>query len=458
MINESPERSSEPWIELEALLVDGKAGSVDAFLSELTPAETARAVSRLDPHVRTRLLMMLPPEKAVDVLLDLPHEQVADLMEQLPSKQAAAIFMKMPGDEKADILTDVHNDHVEAILAELPREDALQTRRLLDYPEHSAGALMHPEYLAYPEVMTVGEIVEDLQRHREQYTDYYVQYAYITSDFGRLLGILRLRDLLFSPHDVEVKSLMLTNPLFVPVETSLDDLIQIFEDNHYLGLPVTDFGGRLLGVVNRDDVMGASGEREKDSYLKASGIIGGEELRTMPLWQRSGRRLSWLSINIVLNILAASVIAMHQDTLSAAIALAVFLPIISDMSGCSGNQAVAVSIRELTLGLVKPYEIWRVIFKEVGIGVINGIFLGLLLGLVAFLWQKNVYLGLVVGGALALNTVVAVCLGGSIPLILRMLRMDPALASGPILTTVTDMCGFLMALTFASMALTRLAG
>jgi magnesium transporter len=456
MINESPERSSEPWIELEALLVDGKAGSADAFLSELTPAETARAVSRLDPHVRTRLLMMLSPEKAVQVLLDLPHEQVADLMEQLPSKQAAAIVLEMPGDEKADILTDVHDDHVEAILAELPREDALLTRRLLNYPEHSAGALMHTEYLAYPEVMTVGEIVEDLQRHREQYTDYYVQYAYITSDFGRLLGILRLRDLLFSPRDVEVKSLMLTNPLYVPVETPLDDLIQIFEDNHYLGLPVTDFGGRLLGVVNRDDVMGASGERDKDSFLKASGIIGGEELRTMPLWQRSGRRLSWLSINIVLNIAAASVIALYQDTLSAVIALAVFLPIISDMSGSAGSQAVAVSIRELTIGLVKPYEVARVVLKEVGIGVINGILLGILLGAVAYLWKQNIYLSAVVGGALALNTVLAVCLGGAMPLLLKKMKMDPALASVPILTTVTDMCGFFLALSFAAMALAKL--
>ena len=177
----------------------------------------------------------------------------------------------------------------------------------------------------------------------------------------------------------------------------------------------------------------------------------------MPLLERSWHRLSWLSINIVLNVAAASVIALYQDTIQAAITLAVFLPIISDMSGCSGNQAVAVSLRELTLDLVRPYEVLRVLWQEIGVGIINGTLLGALLGTLAWLWKGNPYLGLVVGGALALNTVLAVALGGAVPLILRHMKKDPALASGPILTTVTDMCGFFLVLSFATALLPRLA-
>jgi len=176
----------------------------------------------------------------------------------------------------------------------------------------------------------------------------------------------------------------------------------------------------------------------------------------MPLHTRSLRRLSWLSINIVLNVVAASVIAAYQDTLSAVIALAVFLPIISDMSGCSGNQAVAVSIRELTLGLIRPYEYLRVVVKEGLVGILNGLVLGILLGGLAFAWKHNIFLALVVGSALALNTIVAVLIGGLVPLGLKALRLDPALASGPILTTVTDMCGFFLVLSFASGVLPRL--
>ena len=176
----------------------------------------------------------------------------------------------------------------------------------------------------------------------------------------------------------------------------------------------------------------------------------------MPLHLRSRRRLSWLSINIFLNVIAASVIAAYQDTLAQVIALAVFLPIISDMSGCSGSQAVAVSIRELTLGLVRPTEFVRVLFKELALGMINGLALGLLIALVAFIWKGNPWLGLVVGGALMLNTIVAVCLGGLIPLVLKRFNMDPALASGPILTTVTDMCGFFFVLSMATVLLPQL--
>lgn len=177
----------------------------------------------------------------------------------------------------------------------------------------------------------------------------------------------------------------------------------------------------------------------------------------MSLALRSRRRLAWLSINIVLNIIAASVIALHQDTLEAVIALAVFLPIISDMSGCSGNQAVAVSMRELTLGVIRPADFVRVLRKELSVGLVNGLALGLLIGAVAWLWKDNLWLGGVVGTALMLNTTVAVVIGGGVPLLLKGLKMDPALASGPILTTVTDMCGFFLVLTFASLVLGRLA-
>jgi magnesium transporter len=158
-------------------------------------------------------------------------------------------------------------------------------------------------------------------------------------------------------------------------------------------------------------------------------------------------------VNILLNIAAASIIAINQDVLTSVIALAVFLPIISDMSGCSGNQAVAVSMRELSLGVVRPSEAFRVWMQEIAVGVINGVVLGLLIGLAAWLWKGSVQLGLVVGGALALNTVVAVSLGGTVPLLLKRFGVDPALASGPILTTVTDMMGFFLALSFASIML-----
>ena len=168
---------------------------------------------------------------------------------------------------------------------------------------------------------------------------------------------------------------------------------------------------------------------------------------------RSRRRLAWLSANIILNIIAASVISAYEETLAAVIAIAVFLPMVSDMSGCSGNQAVAVTMRELALGLARPSDALRVWRKEVVVGLINGVALGLLIGLVAWVWKGNPYLGLVIGIALALNTLIAVSIGGVVPLLLKRFGQDPAVASGPLLTTVTDMAGFFLVLSLATVFL-----
>ncbi|MBU0638489.1 MAG: magnesium transporter, partial [Planctomycetes bacterium] len=292
-----------------------------------------------------------------------------------------------------------------------------------------------------------------MHANAETYQDYDVQYAYVTGEQSTLVGVLRLRDLLLARRSRPISSMMVGDPQTVLDTAPLDDLRATFDRYQFYGVPAVNAAGALVGVVQRADVEEALADRSDSDYLKSQGIVGGEELRTMPLFLRSRRRLAWLSINIVLNIIAASVIALYQETLAAVIALAVFLPIISDMSGCSGNQAVAVTMRELTLGLVRPTELARVWLKEASVGAINGVVLGVLIAAAAWLWKGNPFLGLVVGGALAINTVVAVSIGGLVPLLLRRFNMDPALASGPILTTITDMCGFFLVLSFAAATL-----
>jgi magnesium transporter len=232
----------------------------------------------------------------------------------------------------------------------------------------------------------------------------------------------------------------------------------MFQQKKFFGFPVVDEAGRLLGVLPRDAVRRETAEEQADMFLQASGIVNGEEIRSMPLLERCFKRLAWLGPNIGLNLVAASVIAANEATLREVIALAVFLPIVSDMSGCSGNQAVAVSIRELTLGILRPKDYWRVVLKEGAVGVINGFVLGCVLGTIATLWKGNITLGLVVASALMLNTILSVLLGGMVPLFLKRMKVDPALASGPILTTCTDMCGFFLVLSLASSVLSKLAG
>jgi magnesium transporter len=449
---------SSSWETLSSLLAAGDGAALKEFLDTLDPQETARAISRLGEAEHQRLLGLLSPGDAADVIEDISETQAADLFEELPATQAAAIMEELSSDHLADVLGEMDSDAGRAVLEAMGRQDADEARMLLEHEPECAGGLMISEYLAYRTDQTVQDVLDDMQANREEYADYHVLYFYVVEPDGRLAGVLRMHDLLFPGRETPLTELMIARPLSVPVKATLKDLRVFFDEHHFVGVPVVDEGGRLVGVVLPEAVFEAVSKQKTKAFLRLSGIVGGEEFRTMPLWSRSGRRLSWLSLNIVLNIIAASVIAVYQDTLAAAITLAVFLPMVSDMSGCSGNQAVAVSMRELSLGLVRPGELLWVLAKEARVGVINGLVLGLLLGGVAFVWKGSPWLGLVVGGALAANTLVSVTLGGMLPLVLKRLKLDPALVSSPLLTTVTDMCGFFFVLSFASAALPRLGG
>lgn len=447
---------NRPWEMLQSLIEAGDAAMLLSFIDSMSPTETARAISRLESEHQGRLFHILSPEDAAEVIEDISTAQAADLIEDLPPQQAALILEELDSDHLADLLGEMDEEDAEAILSRMSPEEASEARQFLTYPADTAGGLMVSEYLCYPAEQTIGEVLKDLQDNRETYADYHVQYFYVVDHSERLLGVLRMHDLLFLPRNASVAKVMIRNPHKIQVAAGLDQLRDFFEEHDLFGAPVVDEEGRLVGVILPGSVEEARRKKTVRQYLGLSGIIGGEEFRTMPLFNRAGRRLSWLSLNIVLNILAASVIAVYQDTLAAAITLAVFLPMVSDMSGCSGNQAVAVSMRELSLGLVRPNELLRVLGKEASLGVINGLALGILLGGVALLWKGNPYFGLVVGGALAANTLVAVTLGGLLPLLLKKIKMDPALVSSPLLTTVTDMCGFFFVLSFAKALLPRL--
>ena len=447
-----------PWETLSELIAGADSIAATQFINTLSPSETARTISRLSEEQQVRLLSLLSPEDAADMIEDIPETQAADLVEDIPSEQAAAIMEELRSDHLVDVLGEMDGDASRAILAKMTRQDADEARMFLEYAPDCAGGIMVSEFLIYRTDNTIQDVLNDLQANRQKYAQYHVQYFYVVDSEGKLAGVLRMHDLLFPERQTLLTQVMISEPLSVADKASLRELQEFFEDHELFGVPVVDDRRRLVGVVLPRAIEEAVNKRKTKTFLHLSGIIGGEEFRTMPLYSRSGRRLSWLVMNIILNMISASVIALYQDTLAAVITLAVFLPIVSDMSGCSGNQAVAVSMRELSLGLVRPGELLWVLAKEAKIGIINGVVLGVLLGTVAFFWKGSPWLGIVVGAALAVNTIVSVTLGGMLPLVLKRLHLDPALVSSPLLTTVTDMCGFFFVLSFASVVLSKIAG
>lgn len=446
-----------PWEKLVDLMEVNQPEQVKEYLQSMKTEDIVRSISRLERKKQLHLLTLLSPEDAADLLEEMPEYHAADIMEDMEVTKAAAIFNELESDNRADLLTEMEEEEAEAIIAQMEPSEAESVRKLIKYDADTAGGMMITEFLSFDEHYTVGHVVQQLRENAEEYEDYNLQYIYVTSR-GRLKGVLQMRDLLLATSETRLDKIVHRDVISVKDTESLRELSGFFNDHNFYGAPVLDQFGVLLGVVVRSDVLEAETEQASIELLETQGIVGGEELRTMPVLLRSRRRLSWLTVNILLNVMAASVIAFHQDTLGSVIALAVFLPIISDMSGCSGNQAVAVSLRELSLGVIRPFEVMRVWMQEISVGMINGLVLGLLIGFVAFLWKGSILLSLIVGGALMFNTMVAVSIGGTVPLILRKAGADPALASGPILTTITDMFGFFLTLTFASMAIAKFGG
>ena len=450
-------KEKHSWEILRDHLKRNDAAALNQYLNALSGEESLRALMRLDAVEQQQMLALVSPESAADVIEFVPDESAADLLGELSPQVAASIISEMSSDDQADVLSEMDEKDLEEILRHMDERDVGDARQLMAYDDDVAGGLMMTEYFSYPKMYRASSVLSDLARREEEYELNNVLYIYVTDRNRELLGVVRIRDIVFAPADVRLAEIVRPAQTVRDL-TSLTELEDFFDEHNMSAVPVVDADNRMLGVVRRRAVYDAVAERAEADHLKSQGIVGGEELRSMPIMVRSRRRLSWLSVNILLNVIAASVIAQFQDVLSAVIILAVFLPIISDMSGCSGNQAVAVSMRELSLGIIRPadfYYVWR---KEAIVGILNGITLGALIAAVAWVWQGQGWLGLVVGFALAVNTLVAVSIGGTIPVMLKAMRVDPAVASGPILTTITDMCGFFLLLGTASLMLPLLTG
>ena len=422
------------------------------MVDNLSSQEALRQLSLMEPVDRDELMTMLPPESAAELIEEAPAELAVTMIKSLDSTVAAKIMEELHTDTQADIVQDMKAQGSEAILAEMETESADNLRILSQYDPDTAGGLMELETFSFQIDQTVGAVLKRLieddsfERHRGQH-------PYIVDESGKLLGVVSLRDMLRSRRAVKLTDI-LHQPISVQPETSQEALVDLFDENPFLGIPVVNASGILIGVVSRIELAEAELERAEHESLARQQIS--DELRSMPTLLRSRRRLAWLSSNIVLNIIAASVISAYEETLAAVIAIAIFLPMVSDMSGCSGNQAVGVSMRELSLGLTRPVDLFHVLKKELGVGIINGIVLGILIGIVAWVWKDNVFLGVVIGMALAMNTLIAVSIGGTVPLILKNFGIDPAVASGPLLTTVTDMAGFFLVLSLATLFMPQL--
>lgn len=446
-----------PWEQLDRIIDSDNVEHLETFLHLLPPEDTAYTLSHLEEEQLSKLILSVRPELAAQLIMHLADAQAADVIEELPPQPAAAIVDELGSDDQADVLAGMDAQDAEAILTHMDPREAADARRLVAHEPDTAGGIMITEYLAFTTDRSVAGVLADLRHNVDEYAQYDVQYVYVTDAHGALRGNVRLRDLVLAPGDLPLDQIMRTDPVSVDVSDELEVLDSVFDRHPFEALPVVDDDGRLVGVVHRAAVEEAYGEESDRALMRFGGIIGGEELRSMRLLSRGLRRFAFLVPNIVLLLLSISVIwAFEAVVLAKVTALFMFLPLVVGLSGCAGNQAVAVSIRELSLGLAKPGDVKRVIWKELQIGVPNGLALGLLVFISVLLLRSNVALAIVVGGAVPLTIVFSVLLGGAVPLVLKKVHIDPAMAAAPIITTMVDLFGFFVVLGFAYLMLDAL--
>jgi len=445
----------EPWEQLDRAIDARDGDGLVALLHDLPPEETAYTIAHLDPDRRSRMLALLAtaaPDLGADLMEHFDDGHAADMIEVLPAPVAAALIDEMDSDEQADVLGDIAPETAEAILDEMSPEEAEDVRQLLEYGDDTAGGLMITEYLVYPADQDVKLVRKDLRDHAEKYDEYEVRYLYAVDADERLVGAVPMRNLVMAqPGQPLSSAAMQADLVTVHVHDELEDVEDLFDRIDLMAVPVLDDGGRLAGVVRRAAVQEAVGEQARESLAKFGGILGGEELRSMPLRDRAVRRLMFLVPIMGLLLVSATIIAMFEDTVKRLPILAAFLPVVAGICGSGGGQAVAVSMREVSLGLIKPGDFGMVLMKEAGVAVVNGLLLGGMLLLVAWLWRGDLMLAVALGMAIPMVLLVAKCVGGTVPVLLRGLGVDPAMASGPTVTTVVDLVGFFTVLLLAEL-------
>ncbi len=419
---------------------------------QLHPADLADRLQRLDAEETETLLRQLPAKNVAAALAEVEEDRLPDFLGTFDTTQLAVILAHVGPDSAADLLQQLPPGTRRETLAKLPVEFSEGVRKLLRYPEDTAGGVMTNRFIALRDEMTVEEVRELLRDRAQEERTEDIAYLYVTDAGQRLVGVVSLRDLVFRRAERRMHEIVNREVMFVRVDTDQEDLVQQFERYHYLGLPVLDAEGRLVGAVKASDVLEvAAKEATEDMQLMVG--LSGEEHALTP-WQQSIRgRLPWLYINLATAFVAAFVVGMFENTIARWTALAIFLPIVAGQGGNAGMQTLTVIIRDLALGEITSGDGRRALIKEMILGLLNGLAIGLAVGLIGWFWKGSILLGVVAGFAMLLNQLAAAAAGVIIPLGLKALRLDPALASSIFLTTVTDVAGFFFFLGLATLGL-----
>jgi len=428
--------------------LEGNDAELESVLKEYHASEIALLFEKLPQEAKERIINILPIDVASEVISEMDEEhRPGELLINLHPEKRQEIVEELDYDDATDIISQLDEDEQKEILEDLDEEDAESIRALMKYPEDTAGGIMNSEIVKVNINLEKKDALDEIIRQSEEMEEFYT--VYVVDDHDILQGILSIKNILKAKADAHVSELVNTDFVFVKAEMDQEDVAGLISQYNLTTIPVVDDNMKLLGRITVDDIIDVMEQESTEDILKFSGVSEDEELGGS--WRDAVKsRLPWLIINLATAYLAASVVRHFDSTVAQLSVLAAYMTIIAGMGGNAATQALAVTVRRISLSDLTDKQSYNAVIKEFLVGLINGAANGLIVFFIALFYDADPMLGLVLFLAMTGNLIVAGLTGASIPLILKRVGIDPAVASSIIITTFTDCAGFFLPLWFAS--------
>ncbi len=442
----SPANFPSKTERIDQALRAGTLGDVAGILAEMPPGDVAYLVSSSPPDYRNLLLGLLDADQEALVVNELPEELRSAVLIDRDPEALAGIVEKLDDDDVADILHELPEDVTGQVLAIMDEQYRQRLQTVLSFPDDVAGGLMSTDTITIRADLTLDVVLRYLRRHIEipQNTDNLI----VVNRSDKLVGLLPIRTVLVSDPAVSVREMMITDQEAINVQMPATEVARRFERNDWISAPVVDDTGKLLGRITIDDVVDVIIEEADHSLTSLAGLA--EEDTFATVWHSAPRRAVWLAINLATALLASSVISLFQGTIEKVVALAVLMPVVASMGGIAGTQSLTILIRAMAMGQINDRNQLWLIGRETMIGLLNGFLWAAVVAITASVWFDDITLGLIIACAMLINLITAGLSGAGLPLMLQRMNIDPALAGGVLVTTVTDIVGFLTFLGLAT--------
>lgn len=418
------------------------------FIGKSHPADIALLFKGLDStEVRQLFDVLFSSRRAAKTLKELPLELLPDILALIDDEKVGRLIVRADPDDAVTFIDSLPDERREQVMALLDPERQAAVREIINYPDGTVGRLMTTDFMALPPDTTAQGAIDKIRERGELESFFYL---YVVDDDGKLVGVVPIRNLVIAPPARKLSDMMIADPIKADVFMDQEEAARIVAKYELLALPIVDEGGRLEGIITVDDVIDIIKEESTEDMYKMVGLAEEDRVFT-PVSRSVKMRLPWTILNLVTATLAASIVGMFEGTLHEIIALVTFMPVVAGVGGNGATQTATVIIRAIALGELEFSSVWKAIVKQVSVNICIAIAAGAMIALAAGLWKSNPYLGLVLGGAMLLNLgLMAGFAGAVIPLLLKAMKLDPALGSGIIVTGLTDAFGFLSFLGLAT--------